>query len=86
MWSCLAATELLERTCEMSLLGECFLSLSETVVSWEEVFGGDAGVCYYYLPPSPISNCWFFPCILLAFLGTPLQCQHSSPCLVSRAG
>lgn len=32
----LQAAEQLERTCELSLLGACFVSLSEPVVSWEE--------------------------------------------------
>lgn len=71
----LQATELLERKCEMSPLGECFVSSSKTVVSWEEAFGGDAGICYCFLPPYPVPNGWFLLHVLslLALLATPLH-------------
>lgn len=71
----LQATELLERKHEMSLLGECFVSSSKTVVSWGEVFGGDAGICYCFFPPYPVPNGWFLLHVLsrLALLATSLH-------------
>lgn len=52
----LQAAQQLERTWEMSLLGEYFVSLSEPVVSWEGVIGGGgAGICYCCLPSYPVA-------------------------------
>lgn len=82
----LQAAEQLERTCELSLLGACFVSLSEPVVSWEEVLGGGAGICYCCLPFA-VPCCWLFLPVppLLALLGTSLLRRHGSLCLVARA-